>query len=130
MSKHKKGKRKKVEPAVSGPFAGIYWHLRRLARRRRLFVLFDGDQAAPRLTFFDTVRGVALLDYWPASKVWAYAGRPGRGGHCQEHADVIAVAGQVAGAGREATGLRSNSSQFGRAGGGQRKSLFHKAGQL
>ena len=115
MSRHKKGKRKKVEPAVSEPFAGIYWHLRRLARRRRLFVLFDRDQTAPRLTFFDTVRGVAILDYWPASKVWAYAARPGRGGHCQDHADVIAVAGQVAGAGRKAAGRKTNQSQFGSA---------------
>jgi hypothetical protein len=101
MRRHKKGKRKKTEPAVSGPFAGTYWHLRRLAEKRRLFILFDGAPEGPRLTLFDTTRGTALLDYWPKSRLWAYADRPWRGGRCSEHADVIAVAVRRAGQGRE-----------------------------
>src|SRR5436309_688257 len=67
-SRKRKGlKRPQAEPTVCGPFAGTYWRLRRLAKARRLFVLFDGDPESPRLTFFDTAQGVALLDYWPNS---------------------------------------------------------------
>ena len=99
MSKRKKakGKGSHTTLAVSGPFAGTYWHLRRLARGRNLFVLFDGAPEAPRLTFFDTSRGLALLNYWPKAQFWAYADRPGRGGRCAEHADVIALAVRRAG---------------------------------
>jgi hypothetical protein len=99
MSRRKKRKRKRKDggPAVSGPFAGTYWHLRRLLEARRLFVLFDGEPAAPRLTFFDTIRGEALLNYWPKTRLWAYADRPGRGGRCNDHADIINVAVRRAG---------------------------------
>jgi hypothetical protein len=104
--KRGKGRHKAGAPVVSGPFAGTYWHLRRLAGVRRLFILFDGEPAAPRLTVFDTARGVALVDYWPKSRLWSYADRPGRGGQCEEHADVIAVAVQV---------QKADKSQFGAA---------------
>ena len=76
MRKHRKGKKNIAEPAVGSPFAGAYWHLQRLAKRRRLFVLFDGDSRAPRLTFFETIWGVALLDCWPMSRLWAYVPPP------------------------------------------------------
>jgi hypothetical protein len=110
MSRRKKakGKGSHTTPAVSGPFAGTYWHLRRMARSRDLFVLFDGAPEAPRLTFFDTARGLALLKYWPKSQLWGYADRPGRGGRCGEHADVIGVAVRRAG-----QRLKSDKSQFG-----------------
>jgi hypothetical protein len=99
MSRRKKGRRKRKDagPTVSGPFAGTYRHLRRQAERRGLFVLFDGTSVTPRLTFFDTTRGVAILDYWPRTRLWSYADRLGRGGRCDEHADVIAVAVRRAG---------------------------------
>src|SRR5215831_16470806 len=99
MGRYRKGKRrgKRAAPTVSGPFAAAYWRLRRLARKRGLFVLFDGDPAAPRFTFFDITRGVAQLDYWPQSRLWAYADRPGCGGRCDEHDDIIAVAVRLAG---------------------------------
>jgi DNA invertase Pin-like site-specific DNA recombinase len=74
--KRRTRKRRNGEAAVSGPFAETYWRLRRLARARRLFVLFDGDPAAPQLTFFDTIRGMPLLDYWPSSCIWAHSIRP------------------------------------------------------
>jgi hypothetical protein len=109
MSRRKKGKRKRkdTETPVTGPFAGTYWHLRRQAKARELFVLFDGEPAAPRLTFFDTTWGMALLLYWPKSRLWAYADRPGRGGRCDEHADIILVAVRLAGQRR-----KSDKSQF------------------
>ncbi len=108
LKKHKKRKGKKSTPTVSGPFAGTYWHLRRLAETRRLFVLFDGDPAAPRLTFFDAIRGMALLDYWPKSRVWSYSNRAGRGGGCRQHDDIIAVA-----VGRAGQRSKADKSQFG-----------------
>jgi hypothetical protein len=92
-----KRRRRNGEPAVSGPFAETYWRLRRLARARRLFVLFDGDPAAPRLTFFDAIGGMPLLDYWPKSCLWACADRPRRGGKCKELTDILAVALRLAG---------------------------------
>jgi hypothetical protein len=107
-----KGERKKNEPTVSGPFAETYWHLRRLARRRDLFILFDGDPEAPRFTFFDTTHGMPLLDYWPKSRRWAYANRPECAGLCDEH-DIIAVAARLAGARRSASRRKADLSQFG-----------------
>jgi hypothetical protein len=108
MGRRRKGKRKGTGPAISGPFAGTYWHLRRLAGTQRLFVLFEGEPAAPRLTFFDTTRGVALLTYWPRSRLWSYADRPGRGGRCDEHDAIVAVAVRRAGQRR-----KSDKSHFG-----------------
>jgi hypothetical protein len=103
MSKRKRRKSERESaPVVSGPFAATYWHLRRLVRRRTLFVLFDGDPQAPRLTFFDTTRGLALLDYWPCSRLWAYADRPGCRGKCKAHAEILAVAVRRAGQCRKA----------------------------
>jgi hypothetical protein len=115
MGRHKKGhrQRKKGEPTVSGPFVEVYGHLRRLVRKKRLFILFDGDPAAPRLTFFETTQGAEVLDYWPGSRLWAYPGRPWRGGRCDEHDDVIAVAVRLAGSLGAAGSRNSDLSQFG-----------------
>jgi hypothetical protein len=63
MGRHKKRRRRKDKPTVSGPFAGLYWHQRQLARRHGLFILFDGNPKAPRLTFFEMNAGLALLNY-------------------------------------------------------------------
>jgi len=114
MSRCRKRKRKQkgIEPTVTGPFSGTYWHLRRLARGLNLFVLFDGNPAAPRLTFFDTTRGMPLLNYWPKSGLWAYADRPGRGGRCNEHGDSLAVAQRLAGS-IGAADRNWDKSQFG-----------------
>jgi hypothetical protein len=113
MSKRKKGRHKKRGPTVSGPWASTYWHLRRLASDRNLFVLFDGEPAAPRITIFDTIRGMALLDYWPKSHLWSYADRPGRGGQCAEHGDIIALAVRIAGTRGRADRDNSDLSHFG-----------------
>jgi hypothetical protein len=104
VSRQKQRRRKRdcTGPAVSGPFARAYWHLRRLARRRGLFVLFDGDPASPRLTFYDAVLGVVLVVFWPSTRRWAFADRPARGGTCQGHEDVLNVARRAAGAARAA----------------------------
>jgi hypothetical protein len=112
MGRHRKSKHsgKRAVPIISGPFAAAYWRLRRRARKRGLFVLFDGDPAAPRFTFFDTTLGVALLDYWPKSGVWAYAARPGRGGRCDNHDEIIAVAVRLAGSCGAAGGNKSDLS--------------------
>lgn len=111
MGRHKKGNRarKKGEPTVRGPFAEVYWRLRRLAGKKKLFVLFDGAPGAPRLTIYETSRSEELLDYEPRSRLWAHAGRPWRGGRCDEHDDIIAVAVRLAGSrgGRSAAGSRA-----------------------
>ena len=86
MGRHKKREGKTTDQDVSGPWAGIYRELDRLARACNLFVLFDGEPAAPRLTLFETTRGGALLDYRPDSRTWVHASRPGLGGRCGEHA--------------------------------------------
>ncbi len=106
MGKKMKGRRAAVkrQPAVSGPFAGLYWQLRRLARNRRLFVLFDGAPRAPRLTFFDTTTGRAVLDYWPGSRLWAPSNRPGRGGRCYGGAEAVELAARLAAARDRRTG--------------------------
>ncbi len=97
MTKRRKGKHTKGEQTVSGPFAPMFWRLRRLGQKHGLFVLFEGDPVAPKLTFFDTTRGVALINYWPKSRLWGHASRQWRGGRCNQHEDILDVAKRAAG---------------------------------
>jgi hypothetical protein len=84
----RKGKKVRGEPGVfRGPYGSLAAVAVREARRRKLFLLIEGPNAAPRWVVYSSTSGRTLLTFWPSTRRWLPAG--GDGGTAHDWREVI-----------------------------------------